>query len=410
MANEFLSAEGLGLIGREAAYEWKNNNTFLGAATRDYDRMYDPSAYYNPGETIYIRLPNNFLTQEGDTVTAKDVKEHVVPVVLEKLLSVPLTYTTTDLTTKVGMSNWKNRVLFPAVRSLAAQLNLKIVNKAITQVANYTGDATADLNAYADIDNAGAVLDELANSRAIRRYCSLAVRQAATLRQSATLQNSFVTPLNKEITLNSRMGRLADFDMFTDQSIPFHTTSTASRTGVTVKTTVTPSGTNSIIMTGFPVSTANVVLTGDVFEITGYYSVNPITLASTGQTKKFVATADASSDSGGDATITVSPAVIFDTDNPLRNITAAPAATAVVTFIADHHVNMAWSEDGLCVVCPKLAPLDSPYSQTIQDPDSGYSFRISKTAEVLENKNIFRLDVLYGATWLNDRATRILSK
>lgn len=408
MANEFLSAEALGLIGREAAYEWKNNNTFLATATRDYDKMYDANVYYNPGETIYVRLPNNFLTQEGDTVTAKDVKEAVVPIALNALLSVPLTYTTTDLTTKVGMENWKSRILYPAMRSLVNQLNLKVALKAETQVSNYTGDETANINAYADIDNAGAVLDELANDRAIRRYSSLAVRQAATLRQASSLQNSFVTPLNKEITLNSQMGRLAGFDMFTDQSIPYHTTSTADRSGVTVKTTVTPSGTNSIIMTGFPADTANVVLAGDVFEIADVYSVNPITLASTGQLRKWVATASANS-VGVDATITVSPAVIFDTANPRRNVTQAPQATAVVTFIGNHHINMAWSEDGLCVVCPKLAPLDSPYSQTIQDPDTGYALRVSKSAEVLDNKNVLRLDVLWGATWLDDRATRILS-
>jgi len=409
MANEFLSAEGLGLIGRDAAYEWKNNNTFLATATRDYDRMYDANAYYNPGETIYVRLPNNYLTQEGDVVTAKDVKEAVTAIVLQPLLSVPLTYTTTDLTTKMGMSNWKNRVLYPAMRSLVSQLNLKIAQRAEVQVSNYTGDEATNINSYARIDNAGAVLDELANSRAIRRYASLAVRQSASLRQSATLQNSFVTPLNKEITLNSKLGRLADFDMFTDQSIAYHATSTADRSSVTVKTTVTVSGATTIVMTGFPVSTANVVLVGDVFEIAGTDSVNPITGADTGETRKFVATAAANSDVSGDATISVSPAIIFDTDNPRRNVSAAPAATSDVTFPGAHHVNMAWSEDGLCVVCPKLAPLDSPYSVTVQDPDSGYSLRLSKSAEVLDNKNIFRLDVLWGATWLDDRATRILS-
>jgi len=409
MANEILSAEGLGLIGRDAAYEWKNNNTFLATATRDYDRMYDANAYYNPGETIYVRLPNNYLTQEGDSVTAKDVKEAVTPIVLEPLLSVPLTYTTTDLTTKVGMANWKKRVLYPAMRSLVSQLNLKIALKAESQVSNYVGDETSNINSYADIDNAAASLDELANSRAIKRYASLSVRQSASLRQSATLQNSFVEPLNREITYTSKLGRLADFDMFVDQSIPYHTTYTGDRSGVTVKTTVTTSGTNTIVLTGFTPNDPNVVLVGDVFEIAGVNSVNPITLADTGVTRKWVVTANANADAGGDASVSVEPAIIFDTDNARRNVTAAPAATNVVTFVAAHHVNMAWSEDGLCVVCPKLAPLDSPYSVTVQDPDSGYSLRLSKSAEVLDNQNIFRLDVLWGATWLDDRAVRILS-
>jgi len=411
MTNTFITAENLGLIGREAAYEFKNNQTFLATATHTYDHMYDKNTYYNPGDTVQVRLPNNYLTQEGDTVTVQDIKERSIPLVLEPILSLPLAYTTTDLTTAMGggvSESWKKRVLFPAVRSLVSTLNLKVAVKAKTQTNLYTGDEAANINAYAVVDNAGAVLDEHSCSRSLRRYCALATRQSAALRQSTSLQNSFVQSINKDITLNSQLGRLADFDMFSDQSIAYQDTTADARAGVTVKTSVA-SGATSIVMTGFTVSTAGIVKEGDVFSFTGIKSVNPITKASTGQDFQLVATADATSDSGGDATISVYPAPIFGATEPNADINTQIIATTPVVFVADHHVNMAWSEDGLIVVCPPLTPLDTPYCTTIKDPDTGYSLRLSKSAEILQNKNIMRLDVLYGIRWLNDRAVRILS-
>lgn len=406
MANSFLSAEGLGLIAREASYEWKNNLTFLGAATRTYDGMFDDNTVYQPGNVVQIRSPNNFLTQTGNTVTASDVQEASVPLTLNDLESVMIKYTAVDFKTKVGQDNWKARMLRPAIRSLMNDLNRKIAIAAATQVSMYTGDATANINAYSVIDNAGVQLDEHANNRSLRRYCSLSPKQAGALRQATTLQNSFVTPLNKEITLNSRMGNLAGFDMLTDQSI-YHQVSGGVHAGVTVNGAVA-SGATAIPMTGLTPSTGQ-VLAGDVFEIAGIYSVNPVTLASTGDPMQFVATATATADAGGLVTVSVKPTIISDVTNSRRNISAAIAGGEALTFKASHHVNLAWSQDALCVVCPKQMALDTTSSVVTQDPVTGYSLKISKDASILDDANYLRVSVLAGFLWQEGRVTRILS-
>lgn len=412
MANQFLNAENLGLILKDASYSFKNEQSFLATATHTFDQMFKPDVYYNPGKTVQVRLPNTYLPQEGDTVTVQDIQERSVPLQLEEILSVPLAYTTTNLLTSMGGVNesWKQRVLYPAVRSLSNKLNQKVAEKAAIQTNCYTGDETANINAYSVVDNAGVVLDEHACSRSLRRYCSLAPRQAAALRQSATLQNSFVQTINKDITLNSQLGRLASFDMFMDQSIAYHTTYTEdARAGVTVKTDVAQ-GATTIVLTGLTPSKTGIVKAGDVFSFTGIKGVNPITKASTGQDFQLVAAADANSDVSGDATVTIYPPVIYVAANqPNANTFTQIIATTPVVFVGNHTVNMAWSEEGLIIVCPKLPPMDTPMSKVITDPDTGYSMRLSKSAEILNNKNIMRLDILYGIRWLNDRAVRILS-
>jgi hypothetical protein len=403
MSNEFLSAATLGLITKEAVYEWKNNNTFLATATRDYDDMYAPNAYYNPGDTIQLRLPNTFITQSGDTVTAKDVKETYASVTLESILSVPLTYTTTDLTTKVGMANWKNRILYPAARALSNTLNAKVAEKAALQVDQFVGDETADLSAYSNIDDAAVKLDIMAVDRAKRRYCSLHPKQAGKLRSASSIQNSFLPALNEEVTRQAQLGRLAGFDMLVDQSIYYQSTTKASGT-ITVKTNVA-NGATTITLTGG----TGTILAGDVITLQGAYSVNPVTKQSTGEYVQVVNTVDVTF-AASDAIITLARPLYYTTTDARQNISTQLLATSAVTLHASQHINLAWATDGLVVVCPKLAPLDSPYSVTMQDPDTGYSMRISKTAEVLDNANILRLDVLYGIRWLGDRACRILTK
>lgn len=65
---------------------------------------------------------------------------------------------------------------------------------------------------------------------------------------------------------------------------------------------------NTLVVDGFTVSTTNIIKRGDVLTIAG-------------DTKVYEATADANSDGGGEATLTIYPALIAD-----------PANNAVVTF------------------------------------------------------------------------------
>lgn len=407
MANTFINST---LLSKEAAVEFELNNTFLSTANRKFDGLFTDQTY-DAGDTVNLRLDNQYLVKRGDTVTSGDVVESSLPLTLQQLYSVPVEYSTVDLSTKLRANTWMDRVFRPAVRNLCSEVNKDIAALAETQTYIHAGTPGTAVATFAAIDQLGARLLERGVMPNQDWYCTLNPSDASSLKSA--LQNSFNTTLNTEISLRSQLGRLSYFDMYTDQSIAVHTPDTTS-IGTPVVNGAVSSG-SIINMSGLTPSTTGIVKAGDVISIAGVQSVNRVTRQSTGQDMQFVVTADANSDVSGDIEVHVSPAIISDTANPRRNVTNAVPNAAAITFNgtnaarAAHKVNLAYTASALNVVTPPLAPLDAPESSVFKDTKSGLSLRVSKTSEVLNNKNILRIDLLTGYRWMPSQVVRLMS-
>lgn len=411
MANTLINST---LLSKKAAVEFQLNNTFLATANRKYDTMYSDSTY-DSGATVNIRLDNQFIVKRGETVTASDIKETNDTITLQDLYSIPVTYTTTDLTTTLRI-NWEERVFKPAVRALAAEVNKDIAAAAATDLYIHNGTPGTAISSFATVDAVGATMVERGISPAQPWYMTLNPRDASSLKSS--LQNAFNTTLNTEISLRSRLGRLSYFDMMTDQSIATHTPYTAGvMTGSSIQVNADVTSGSTIVLKGLSTSITGIFKAGDVLQISGVQSVNRVNRVSTGQDMQFVVTADADSTAGGLATVTVSPSIISDTTDPNRNVTGTVLedATVLVNGVdgtsaqVAHKANVAYNENGLYVVTPRLAKLDTPESNVFNDPESGLSLRVSKSAEILDNKNVLRIDLLCGYKWMPQSAVRLMS-
>lgn len=407
MANTYINST---LLSKEAAVEFELNNTFIATANRKFDGLYTDQTY-DPGNTVNIRLDNQFIVKRGDTVTAGDIKETSLPLTLQELYSVPVTYTTTDLSTELRRNTWMDRVFRPAVRSLVSDVNKDIAALAETQTYIHSGTPATAIATFAAVDINGAILIERGVQDTQDWYTTLNPRDSSTLKSA--LQNSFNTTLNSQISLKSQMGNLSYFDMFVDQSIAVHTPSTDAIGAPVVKADVT-SGT-TLTISGLTASKTGIIKAGDVISIAGTQSVNRVTRQSTGQDIQYVITADANSDSSGDASVTIFPEVITDTTNPNRNVTNKLTLGEVITFNGTnaarnpHKINLAYTASALSVVTPPLAPLDTPESTVFKDTKTGLSLRVSKSAEILDNKNVLRLDLLTGYRWFPSQVVRFMS-
>lgn len=400
MANTFLPSN---LIAAEAVAQLAVNNTFLATSYKKYEGMFSSSPYKS-GDTINVRLDNFFVGSRGDTVAAENIVEESTPVTIQPLYSVPITYTPTDLQRKI--EDFSDEVIRPAVRRLAAMINRDIAQAALTQVSTWVGDAATNLNTFESLDQVNPIMDNLAMSPEYNRYVALNPTQVQKLRSASSLQNSFVSPLNKEITMDASLGRLADFDIFKDQSISSHTAGSPGA-GVTVKTAVSTG--NTIALQNMTVTTGT-FKAGDVISIAGVQEFNPITRTGTGRDIQFTIQNDVTADGSGDAAITVEPAMKFS--GPRQNMTSASddiAVGAAVTTVGSHMPNIAYTERGLIACLPPLEVMDSPESHVAVDKDTGISIRISKTAEVLNNKNVMRLDAQCAYKWINSQAVRLVS-
>lgn len=395
--NSYVTSQ---LVADEAVAVFQVNNSFISTAYRKYESMFSNTTYA-PGDTINVRLDNFFIGSRGDSVQAEAIVEDKRPLTIKPLFSIPILYTPTDLQRKIV--DFSAEFIQPAVRRLVTMMNEEIVNDALTQVGYWTGSPTANLNSFASIDSINPIMSNLGMDKAYKRYISLSANQLQQLRSASSLQNSFVEPLNKEITMNAQLTRLANFDLYEDQSITSFTAGTAAGT-ITVNA-ATGSG-NTIALAG--VTSGTTFVAGDVIRIAGVFEFNQIYRKSTGRVMQFVVQQNVTS-TGGVTTIVVLP---FLFEGPRANVIALGsviASGALVTTVTDHQPNFAYTERGLIACMPPLEPMDCPNSSVTTDKKYGVSIRVSKTAEVLDNKNVMRVDCQMANLWIPQQSVRVVA-
>jgi hypothetical protein len=407
MSNSYLTST---LISQEAVAIFKTLNTFYSSGYKgNYEQMFNGSGY-KAGDTINIRQDNFFIGQRGDTVTAEDIVEESFPLTIQPLYSIPIAYTPTDLQRKIN--DFSAEFVEPAIRRLVAMLNNDIYTAAKTQINYYTGDRTAYTNSFASINAVNPVLTRL-NANGYKRYLALSPENATQAMNSSSLQNAFVSPLNKDITYDARLGRLAGMDIMQDSSIVQHTPGTHAASGDITVSVAVGSG-STITLAGL--TTGATFKAGDSFSIAGVKAFDRINRVPLVTDMQFVVTADATA-SGATLAISVFPALTAD--GPRQNFYVAGASPneipsgAVITFVGNgssqtYVNNIAYTERGLIVVIPPLQRMDSPESDVTTK--SGISIRVSKTAEVLDNKNIMRLDMQAAYHWVPNQAVRLIAK
>lgn len=408
MANTLINST---LLSKEAAARFRLFNTFYATANHNYDSMFTDRTY-DAGDTVNIRLRNFGKVQRGDTVTAVDVVETSLPLTLQSLYSYPVTYTTSELSTELRANTWKERVFFPGVDALIAGINKDVATNAALVTHNWAGTVGTAVNTFAAVDIISAQMDEMAIPMQ-NRYMALTPSNSSALKSA--LQNSFNNTLNSEISLQSSLGRLSTFDMYSEQLIATHDAYTAGALGTPIVNGAVTAG-STIVLSGLTASITGIFKAGDVIEIDDVYKVDPIAKSNTGRKMQFVITADANSTAGGACTILVSPSIIGDSTNPNQNIVNSPAVAtneipngAAITRPTTHKANIAYTNESLYMVMPPLAPMDSPESSTFTDPKSGVSIRVSKSSEILENRNVLRLDVLCGFLWIPSHTWRVIT-
>lgn len=405
MANEFITSE---LISKDAAVEFKNNLTFIATANRQYEGMWS-NGTYDAGRSVDIRMDNVIKIQRGDTVTKTAIKESFKPLELKPLYTAAVGYKSTDLTTEM-YQGWSERVLKPAIAGLASRLNFDVAKAAKTETWYKTGAVNALINSFSSFEEPAVMMQNLAVPFDTHWYYAMTPRNQWALKSQANFQNSFNTRLNTEINERSALGHLGSFDIFVDQGINNQSISGNKGAGPIEVDANAATGSNEIALKGLSAN-AN-INAGETFTITGIQTVNRITKEPTGDTMSFVVTEDVQADGSGDVVVNVQPALFGPENFERQMMSRLPVEDDVVVFdagVSDYKVNLAYSRNALHLVLPPLAKLDAPESYVFNSPEEGLSLRVSKTAEVLDNENILRIDILAGYMWIGDQTIRVHS-
>jgi hypothetical protein len=124
-----------------------------------------------------------------------------------------------------------------------------------------------------------------------------------------------------------------------------------------------------------------------------------VTKVDLGYLQQFVVTADATADSSGYATLSISPAIYTSASNGLQNVTAFPADGDAITTVGAASTayvqNLAYHKSAFrCVSVPLIKPdgTDMAAQKTVD----GFTLRVIRDYDILTDKLIMRLDFLGG--------------
>jgi hypothetical protein len=377
----------------------------------DYDdKFVDTGA--KKGDTIRVRLPIQHNTGTGSTMatgTGADTIQTNTTVRITQQRHVPMRFTTKEMA--LDIDDFSSRHIKPAMTKLAAMIEndafATILPKVPYQISAGTKVEFAEvMNARMQLqrnlapgEGRIACLDPQAN-------VDLVVDNKGLFQDASSVGKQY-----KE----GAMGRFGSFDFYENSIIPQQGYGTSGGTSAydvngasqdkTLSATSPDPTTQSLtIDTG-----TKVITKGQVFTIDGVYDVHPETKATLPTLKPFAVT-------GGDTgaatatSITITPAIIAS--GPYKNVSAAPANNATITFAGAASTNYWQSvlfQKGFAVMGTADLALP-PKEEATRQVYEGISMRLVKDAyDVVKDRLYTRLDVLYGFDCVRpDQAVRIL--
>lgn len=374
---------------------------FIGSINRQYDDSFAQTGA-KIGNTLNIRLPNEYVVRTGATLTTQDTVEQSTSLVVSNQKGVDTTFTSADLT--LSLDDFSSRILEPAMAVLAAHLEADALNMA--------------LDVYQAVDNIGNPLT-LNKVLLARKKLTDSLVPTSSRRLLLNTQDNvdLVDGLkglfqdSTEIAKQYRdgmVGRTAGFgEIYENTLLNNQATGTAaSATGYTVNGAVTTNGSTTVTLA----AGANTFKRGDVFTVVGCNRVHPETKADTGILQQFVVTADYA---GGAGVLSFAPAIYTTTGR--QNVTAGgmPNGSALVKVGGASVVykpSLAFHENAFTFATADLEDVSKYGTWGAREQYDGISMRIARQYNISSDTIPCRIDVLYGYKTIRAQmAARILS-
>lgn len=362
-------------IAQESLVILEDSLAAVGAFYRDYEPEF--TSGINLGDTIRIRRPPTFVTNEFDgvtPVTRQTIQESSVNLVIEKFFD-----TTVELDSKelsLDVRDFTEQVAAPAMKSIANKVEDYVISKYVG-INQFFGSTAEKFNTLPNIAKISAYM-AMAKIPLANRMGMVDPFLASDLRSTGDLVRADSLGDGGRAMQDAYLGRKAGIDWLESEALPLHIAGTISngslKTGkVTALTAVnaTSFALNDTTLTG-------TVKVGDLFTIAGINGVRgtPIT---------FRVTANATA-AGNSITVAFFPA-----------LPSAVAANTVVTFVGDHPVSILGDRRGLAYAC--VAP-EPPLGGSFPSATVNYrglGIRLVFGYDMSLKKNIVSFDTMVGA-------------
>ncbi len=382
MANTLLTVD---QITKESLRVLHQEMTFIGRINRAYDSSFAVDGA-KIGDTLRIRLPNQYVVRDGVPLVVQDVSESKVDLQVSTRKGVDMNFTSTDLT--MDMEIFSQRIIQPAMSVLSSAIEadaLQTMTKDVYQMIDNDTNAPTFLN----FTDAGARLSD-----------SLTPDGMRTALLSNTTQSKLVNTLkglfqsSEQISsqyLKGVMGETAGFTFASSSHVSNHTTGTAVKGDTSYNVDgANQTGTSVTVDTG---STS--LLAGDIITFAGTNSVHTETKVDSGILQQFVVTADTGTSF---TSVSISPSIV--TSGAKQNVSASPTTTGALSKIGAGNGelltgNLCFHKDAFTFATADLI-MDPSMAFASRQVFDGISMRIVRQYDINNDHIPTRLDVHYG--------------
>jgi len=403
MANSYRNIR---MILNAVIAEIKNQSVMIPNVDRQLDKE---GEFRRKGDTIYVRRPNKYEAQDGPDMTGKitEIQEAEAPVTLDVHKSIAFNLTQKELALNITDPALREQHIMPAANSLTQAIESEIARK-YYQVANFFGTPGTTPGSTPGVRGSrevGEAMIKMKNESVEMMDINGFYDPNATLFIGDSLTTVFNEAIVKRGVEKAAFLRAANVTGLESNSIANHTVgnytgSTPLVNGAAQDVTYESSKdtiSQTIITDGWTASITGVLNRGDVIQFDGVNALQARTYEDLGRLRDFTVLDVVDSDGAGNATITISPAIV--TTGDYRNVSAAPADNAPITVVSGapnsvHPQNMIWQRRACTLATARLQAPDATVSNSVTM--DGITLTFAGGGDILKYETVRRLDILFG--------------
>lgn len=354
---------------------------------------------YNVGDTLTISKPARFIPSSTADITSniQEVVEEKTTLTLDTRKVVPVALTSAEIQNTLGLKDWANRILDPAMSSIAQSVESTFAEKAKNYAGHLVGTAGSTVF---DTDTMLQAREVLMKSLVPNDGNLYALLDSRAIRSAVNARKGFVNPADKlgKQYVNGQMFDADGFTFLENNLVARHTNGADVAFAVEASVVTIANGMSTLGVDG--VTSDATIKAGTKFTIPTCFKVHPITKATLPDLQVFTVTADVTETAGNSVTLAISPAIYYTSGDSRQNVSAAPVDEASCTVVSGsasttYSHNLAYHKSAFRFASvPLMQP--SGAHMCAQETVDGMTVRVWMDANILTDKMILRLDFLGG--------------
>ena len=378
MANTPLTST---VVTREALRILHEKLSFIGTLNRQHDNRFAQSGA-KIGDSLLIRLPNEYTVRTGKTLNAQDTAEISTTLTVATQNGVDLNFSSAELTLEID--DFSSRILEPAMAVLASHIESTVLQGVTQDVADVVGTSGTPPNDLLEIGLARARLNQ-----------NLAPKQDRHIQMNSGTTAGVVNGVNAlfhdstQIAKQYRegyIGQAIGFKWHENDRTYVHANG-SDVTGATLDTYTVTEADVDLTVTGLSAAPS----VGTVFTLADVYAVHPETKVAYSHLKQFVVTAATTT------VLTIDPPIYLT--GARQNVSATPATTASLVFVGAATTpiiqDLAYHKDVATFATADLQ-MPSGVDFAAREVYDGVSMRIVRDFDINNDNFPCRVDVLWG--------------